>query len=215
MKPAIRSPRLREGRIHLGRIGLPTRNPAADIAERMGGMQQVHRGGTGRQFLFPDRNLVIPDRRRQQDDERLALPRKLFCLLIVRLAGARVFLSQAPIGAAKRTPLAGSCRRSTNRHGVELSVVGHAHRNLEDLIAARRRTGRARPFRAGGPDRRVLSSDSAEERSLSIGRSSRDADGVQQSRFTCEFASLGCAACCLEQLGERICEWNEAHGAVE
>src|SRR4051812_32600370 len=50
------------------RIGAPSSYPPCDIAERVGGEQQVHAGGTGRQLLFPDGNLVAFDRRRHQHD---------------------------------------------------------------------------------------------------------------------------------------------------
>jgi hypothetical protein len=102
-------------------------------------MEQVHRSGSGGQFLLPDRDLVVLRRRRNDGDQRLPLPGEQVRLLEVNATGVGFFLSQS--------------RPEKRREAIALILA----------------EGPGPTISRGRPERRDLSSDKAEERSLSIG----------------------------------------------
>src|SRR6476620_12501994 len=87
-------------------IGAPSRHPAGDIAEGVRRKQQVHRGGAARQLLLPDRDLVIRDRGRDEDDELPGIMGELVLLLVMGDRRAGIVLDEGlPEQRAQRVAL--------------------------------------------------------------------------------------------------------------
>src|SRR6185312_11005984 len=66
-------------------------HPAGDIAERVGGKQQVHSRRAARQLLLPQRNLVIGHGGRDEQDELTRVVREILFLLAMGVGCPRIF----------------------------------------------------------------------------------------------------------------------------
>ena len=200
MKPAIRSPGPQKARAHALRISAPAGDPARDIAERVGGEQQVHARRAARQLLLPHRDLVVlgpAPRSARRAARHNGRTRRSFSMLGRRRA--RVFLARAPGGAGPRSASRWSSATVTNRHGVELAVIGRARGDGQDALQLLGASGPGPTSSRGFAERRVSSSDRIEERSLSIdaGASRRRRAVVQQSASQARICPLRspCAGC--------------------
>ena len=87
--------RTAKGMPHMLGIGTPAGNPASRETERMRAVQKVHPGGAAGQFLFPDWNLVVRDRRKDEHRELAWIMGEAHFLLAVSVCRARILLSQS------------------------------------------------------------------------------------------------------------------------
>ena len=136
---------LGEGGVDLRRISFPSGDPPADIAHCVRGLEQVHPCRTRRELLLPDRNLVVLDGRRDQDDQRLSLPRELVRLLMMRWSRAGIFLLKRA-AEQQGEMLALVLADDHEAPGRQLAVIRHTHGNLEHLAQFLVRRSRADHF---------------------------------------------------------------------
>src|SRR6185437_2527235 len=83
--------RFAECAAHRFRIRAPSGHPAGDIAERVGGKQQVHSRRAARQLLLPQRNLVIGHGGRDEQDELTRVVCEILLLLAMGVGCPRIF----------------------------------------------------------------------------------------------------------------------------
>ena len=145
MKPAIRSPGPQKARANAFRISAPAGHPAGDIAKRMRREQQVHARRAARQFLLPDRDLVVLDRRRDEHDELARVVRELVFLLVMGDRSRTDRARPAP-RAAERAEARRAGRRRRSRTATDESLPWSGVRAA--IVRMRSSSARRRP----GPD---------------------------------------------------------------
>ena len=95
-------------------------------------MEQVHCCRACGQFLFPDGYLVVSDGRRDQNDQRFALPCKLIRLFMMRGSCTRIFFLQR-LAEEARELLPLLLADDDEAPGCKLAVIRHTHGDFKDL----------------------------------------------------------------------------------
>ena len=125
--------RLAESGVDRRRHGLPARDPASDITERMGAHEQVHPGRPDRKLLLPHRNFMLLDRRGQQYDQLAGKMRELRCFIDQRGRSSRLFFGKR----LAKQPLECIALVLINENeppGRELAMIGDTSGDREDAF---------------------------------------------------------------------------------